>query len=315
METLSEQINQIAGQINSGPEVDEVDSDEQLLDGEGEIQEVAEEEGSDEQEIRTLADLAEANDWDAEELYALEIAMPDSDEPVPIGKVKDEVTRMRREREELQRSLEQHASQLQQAQAMAAQSMQADQQMAQLAGQISVLQEFLQSPELKAMKDKDPGAAALKVQEVQGMIGNLSQQAQGYQQNLSQQAQMQRSQQLQGGEQYLRQQVPEWADPQVERAEKAQVAQAFLEAGYSQADVSQMADPRAVLLVRELVQLRQQVKGGKQAAKQVRQSAKRSLRGGRLNRGTQKAAAVRKAKTTGKRDDITAAARAILTGG
>lgn len=316
METsLSEQISALAGQIdNPGDDAEEL-GNEQLLDGEGEIQEIAEEGSQEEHDIRSIADLAEANEWDVEDLYALEIAMPDQDDPIPIGKVKDEITQMRRDREELVKNLEQHAQQLQQVQAQAVQSQQADQHVAQMAGQISVLQGFLESPELQKLKEADPGGAALKVQEVNQMINGLSQQVQGYQQNLYQQQEMQRQQQLMGGEQYLRQQIPEWSDPQVEKTEKQAVAQAFLKAGYSQQDVSQMSDPRAVMLVRELVRLRQQVGAGKQAAKQVRQSAKRSLRGGRLSKGAGKQAAVQRAKKTGSKADITAAARAILTGG
>lgn len=314
METsLSEQISALAGQIDNPG--DDAEEQEQLLDGEGEIQEIAEEGSQEEHDIRSIADLAEANEWDVEDLYALEIAMPDQDDPIPIGKVKDEITQMRRDREELVKNLEQHAQQLQQVQAQAVQSQQADQHVAQMAGQISVLQGFLESPELQKLKEADPGGAALKVQEVNQMINGLSQQVQGYQQNLYQQQEMQRQQQLMGGEQYLRQQIPEWSDPQVEKTEKQAVAQAFLKAGYSQQDVSQMSDPRAVMLVRELVRLRQQVGAGKQAAKQVRQSAKRSLRGGRLSKGAGKQAAVQRAKKTGSKADITAAARAILTGG
>ena len=316
METsLNEQISALAGQLNQPAEEAEELGNEELLDGEGENQEVAEEVDQEEHDIRSLADLAEANEWDIDELYQLEIAMPDSDDPIPIGKVKDEITQMRRERETLVKNLEQHAQQLQEVQAQAVQAQQADQHVAQMVGQISVLQGYLSSPELQKLKDADPGGAALKVQEVNQMINQLGQQVQGYQQNLYQQQQAQRQQQLMGGEQYLRQQIPEWADATVEKAEKQAVAQAFLEAGYSQADVAQMSDPRAVLMVRELVQLRRQLGAGKQAAKQVRQSAKRSLRGGRLSKGAGKQAAVQRAKKTGSRDDITAAARAILTGG
>ena len=302
------------GESNT-PEPDEVETDELSVADVDESPDIEAEGTDDEGEIRTLADLAEANGWDAEELYALEMAMPDSDTPIPLGKLKDEITTGRRERESLQQSVQEQARQLEMVQAQAQNNAMADQQMVNMQGQINVLGGFLQSPEFEALKKQDPGAAALKSQEVQQHMGNLSNQMQQYQYQMQQQQSYAQQQTLEGGQQYLHQAIPEWSNPEVESAEKLEIAHAFIDSGYNQNDVAAMADPRAVMMVRELVQLRKQLGAGKKAVTQVRQSEKRSLRGGKLHKVSNKSNLVKRAKTTGSRNDVTAAAKAILFGG
>ena len=316
METLNEQLAQ-ALELDSHNDQEDGQVDEQSM-APGENPALDAEDG-DEGEIRTLSDLIEANGWDAEELYSLEMAMPDSEEAIPLGKLKDELTTARRERESLVQGIEERDRQLQMAQAQAQNAVPYDQNMMQMQGQINVLQGFLQSPDYANLKKEDPGAAALKAQEIQQAMGGLQQQMQQYQQQQQQQTAAQRQQNLAQASQYLSEQIPEWRDPAVARAEKQEITKAIMDAGYTAADLTGLSDPRVVMLMRELVSLRRQVGAGKVAGQAVRQSPKASLRGGRIKGGGKKAQinAINKAKKTGSKQDVLAAQRAVvaLSGG
>jgi len=316
METLNEQLAQ-ALELDSHNDQEDGQVDEQSM-APGENPALDAEDG-DEGEIRTLSDLIEANGWDAEELYSLEMAMPDSEEAIPLGKLKDELTTARRERESLVQGIEERDRQLQMAQAQAQNAVPYDQNMMQMQGQINVLQGFLQSPDYANLKKEDPGAAALKAQEIQQAMGGLQQQMQQYQMQQQQQTAAQRQQNLAQASQYLSEQIPEWRDPAVARAEKQEITKAIMDAGYTAADLTGLSDPRVVMLMRELVSLRRQVGAGKVAGQAVRQSPKASLRGGRIKGGGKKAQinAINKAKKTGSKQDVLAAQRAVvaLSGG
>jgi hypothetical protein len=322
MDNLTAQLQEVLGEnLNAAVEDEAGTGDENhredLLAEDENLDEAVEGdvESEDDGVIRTIADLAEANEWDAEDLYALEVSFRDDDKPLPIGQLKDEIERTRRERNELAQRMQVQQQQMAELQQMAQGQQGQDAQVMQMHGQYRVLEGYLSSPELAQLKTKDPGAAALKVQEVQQLMGNIQNQMAQYQQNQMAMQQHFRQQSIAEGQQVLRQHIPEWSDPKVEQAEKRGIAQVFLDAGYNEQEVAGLTDPKAVMIARELMHLRALHSAGKKAVKQVKASPKRSLKGGRL--GKSKTGANRlaeRARQTGNKRDVTHAARALLFG-
>jgi len=305
--SLSEQLQEAIHGENQ-PEQEEV-AVEETQDPQDQIAE----EGSDEHEIRTLADLAEVNEWDAEELYALEMAMPDDQPAIPLGKLKDELTSTRRQSQELQHEYQRQAEQLQIMQQQAGQSQQVDQFVRATLGKIDAIDQFLASPDLQKLKENDPTAAMLKTQEVKEIREKLAMQGDQYWQQQQYQQQMQTQQNMQHARQAIQQGIPQWSDPEVATREKAEIARSFIKYGYYEADVAAVADPRQVMIMRRLNELERKDATGQESAQQVRQSPKRSLRGGRISRTkVQGAAAVARARKTGSKNDVLAAQKAIV---
>jgi len=306
--TLSEQL---AEALENDP-VETEESADAVGENEETQDEFAEEEAGG--EIHNLADLARENEWDVDELYALEVEMPDGAEPVALGKVKDEITNVRRQAATLQQKVQEQSAMLQQAQAAQQQGQQVDQAVMQAQGEVQALNMQAQSVNWQELEKEDPGKAALMRQKFSEAIG-VAQQKVGYAEQQSQQRNAYQSQQqLAQGQQYLHQHIPEWNDAGVAKTERQEIAQMLVNEGYNPNDVGRIADPIAVKLARELVSLRKQVAGGRKAAEQVRQSPQKSLRGGKLGNKslTRERKLTERAKSTGSKNDTLAAARAIL---
>jgi multidrug efflux pump subunit AcrA (membrane-fusion protein) len=92
-----------------------------------------------------------------------------------------------------------------------------------------------------------------------------AQQAQIQQQQLIQQ----RQQVLATEAELLMSHLPEWKDEAKAKAEKAALAKHLIERGYSEADVAQLADHKAVLLARDAMLYRQMVAKAKETVKTV----------------------------------------------
>lgn len=291
----------------------ELEADDGSQEEAGASEEIAE--GSEAEGFTTLEEVLTDAEWSQEDFYNLKMKSPLSGEEVTLQEWKDAGTAAQRDAEALQRKYDQQAEQMRQMQQQTQVAQQQDQTLMQMQGQSQAIDAYLQSPEYAQLKVDDPGQAALRGQEALNFKAKIQQQAQQHsyqQQQQRQQADMQRQQR---GAEYLVQHIPEWRDEAVKKEEQRVIAEAFQGAGYTQQDISSLSDPRAVMLVRELVSLRKQVAGGKVAAEKVRQTPKRSLRTGRFVNGGAKKRTVDRAKQTGSRADTMAAARAIYESG
>lgn len=323
--SLTDQLQKAIGEDKSifeGSEQEPVVAEEQQeLSAEAEELEDAEldEEAAEgeetEEEIRSIADLAKVNGWDVDELYALEVAMPDGEQPLKLGEVKNAVIEERRKAAQLEKQAQEQQALLAQTQQYAQQATQQDARVHQLATQMQMIDVYLNSQELKAIEQQDPGrAAALMARANQQKQKLAGEQQQIYAQSQQAQTQM-RQMELQRGAQYLHEHIPEWRDEKVAATEKREIAEAMQAAGYNPQYVSQANNPLEIAAWRELLQYRKQAAGGKEALKQVQASPKRSLRAARMKQGTanqlKKSKLAARAKKTGRKQDILAAARAI----
>lgn len=308
-QSLSEQLQQaIHGENQPGQEETAVD--------ENAVVETAEDEDSEEAEIRTLADLAEANEWDISDLYGLEMGVQgDGEDVFSVGELKDKYQAGKSKFSELEQSYQKQTEQLQQMQQQAGQSQQVDAYLRTTMGKVDAINQFLQSPDLQKLRQDDPTAGLVKTQEAKDARDNLIREGNNYYQQQQQQQQIQLQQNLQQATQAVAQGIPSWNDPEVATREKAEIAQSFVKYGYTEADVAGLTDPRQVMIMHRLNAVEKLLGAGAGAANKVRQSPKRSLRGGKIRKGNAKNSAVARAKETGRRQDVTAAAKAILFGG
>lgn len=312
---------QLAEALGETPVEEVVEEVVELEGQEGEvILEDEEELIDDDGEILTIADLARVNDWDASELYALNVNFAEGEEPISIGGMKDEISASRKNAEMQSQQLANYEQQMQQLQQQAQASYGDDQYVQQMMGKMQALEGFLVSPMLEQMKNDNPGGASLKIQEVNDLIQRTGGEIQQYQYDMQQQQQYASQQNMMGAQQYLSEHIPEWNDPVVANSEKAEVAEAFIQAGYNQQDVSQLSDPRAVMMARELVMLRKQVAGGADAIHQVQQSPRRSLRAARgITQANQKkmqlGKVLAKAQTGSRKDKVSASVALIQAAG
>ena len=315
MESLREQLQEALAEERAATVTEDAATEEaeelQAVDEDQVDAEQGETDGENDREVRLLTDLAEALEWEPEDLYSLEVAMPGEESPIAIGELKNTAIDARRERDELAKRMQDQQQQMAQMQQMLQGQQGQDAVIAQMQGQYKVLEGYLSSPELAELKKADPGGAALRVQEVQQSLQNIQNQMGQYQQQQAMMQQQMLQQSLYEGQQFLRQQIPEWSNPEVEKAEKQEVTQVFLSAGYTPEQVSQITDPKAVLLARELAQLRKLNNAGKKAALKVRQSPKRTLKGGRMVDVDKSQKLVDRAMKTRSKGDILAAARAL----
>ena len=174
-------------------------------------------------------------------------------------------------------------------------------------------------PEPMEEPAEKPAAAApaSKYQEVQQAIQQLTAEGDKYLGERRQMEQVRDQEALRGMVHYIGEKIPEWRDPALVKRERPGIESLFNAYGYSPQEIAMLRDPRALHMARDLMLAKStQAKAGK-AGEQIRQSPRKPLRGGSLRGkgGGKTNKLVARAKQTGKREDVTAAAKAILFGG
>jgi len=286
-------------------EVVDTTEDVEMDDG-TEVEEVVEETAEELmiEDITTLNALSSATGMEMSEIYDVEIGMGDNQEPIKLGKLKDEYQLSVRDNRQLLVELQQAQTQGQQSQQIAGEIQQAQQELYQV-------QKEYNDIDWERYENEQPGEAALsrqKFMEANQQAQYKVQQAQGY---VDQQAQ----QSLQQSAGRLLELIPEWKDETTRKTEQNNIRGALITAGYTEQMLQHAQDPIAISLVRELLQLRAEKAGAGDAVKQVRK-APRVLRraNGQFagNKDKNVTQLTQKARASGQRSDELAATKAIL---
>ena len=244
-------IEEATDDVIDAPEVTEELVAEQVDDVQDDVQsESGEPEYAD--EVQTIAQLAKAIDVEPDYLYKIKIGMGSDQEAIPIGQLKDEYQTQLHNNTKLQAQLDEQASQLESAQGGYQQREQISEQGRVLALEGAKLNDQYNEIDWEKFERESPGEASLAKQKFSEAHNNLMNKAREVEQY-----EMQTSQRvLQESANRLMEMIPEWKDESTRAAEQRQVADLLVGAGYPMDYVGNLADPIAIKLVRELVQLR-----------------------------------------------------------
>ena len=290
--------------------IEEVDDvvDEADVDGEQD-EDVPDSEADD--EPRTIKQLAEAIDVDTEYLYGIEIGMGDNQEPISIGKLKDEVQESRRNLQKMQEDMASQAEQIEQAQSTVGQFQQVSQDEQAAQQEMALLNKEYNEIDWEKFKREDPGNAALHRQE----MGEKYQQAQYKLQQIQNYQSQQEQQSMQDMKDKLLELVPEWTNADVRTKEQSEIRELLISEGYTDNMLANARDPIAIKLARELIQLRKEKADVTQNISKVR-NAPQVLRTANGRFAEKKGKAVQdivaKAKQSPNKQTELAAAKALL---
>lgn len=210
-----------------------------------------------------------------------------SDEPelfeVKVGDrvekvTKDELLRGYQRQSDYSRHLNQLAEQRREAEA-AAQTVAAERQhYAQQLDQVAaVLQATLPPRPTQEQLDSDPIGYLQaekqwesRVQQLQHVLAERDR----AQQQMTQQQQAQQQQMLQHARERLVEMLPEWGKPEVAKKEQPKIAEHLRAIGYADHEISQAADPRAIIMARESMLYRELMASKPQVQQRVAQAPK-----------------------------------------
>lgn len=287
------------------PEPEEPEQPEQPEPG----PETAPDDGADEDEDDGEAEPQEAPS-DEPELF--EVKLGDRVEKV----TKDELLRGYQRQSDYSRHLNQLAEQRKAAEAevqrISAERAHYSQQLETVA---TVLQSSLPPRPTQADYDADPIGAVQAERRWQDsaaqLQGVLEQRNAVTRQMLEQQQQMQQQMLAQAREK-LTEYVPEWSKPEVAQREKPKVAEHLRAVGYTDAEIGQAADPRALVLARESMLYRQLVASKPKVEQRIAQAPRMVKPGAAGPAPDRTKAIVQKIKRSGGKD-IDAVAALLLT--
>ena len=293
MNTVPEQIDELAAQQEEETEeqdggsetpaeqqesTPEESTDESSEEAEGEESEPdAAAEGD--VEIHDLAALADTIGVDMPYLYGLKMQLSDEAEPVTLGEIKDrlqEQARVAAEREKLQTERnafdEERTRKLTELSQMPEAILNAE-------AQVRMLEHQYQSTDWKALEEQDAGKAALYKQDLINAHQNAQQQAQGLRQQ-QEQERMQFAQQIHAREnEALLSHIDSWKDPKVRQSESVAVTEMAAEYGFAPEELAQVVDHRAIRMMYDLYQSKQQQTKAEKTVQKIRKVPK-SLRAG-----------------------------------
>lgn len=262
----------------------------------------------------TPSDLAEAVGWEAGDLYdGLVVPLDDGQEPLALGDLKNGYQDQRRQISDLETQLEQAQTGAQEGQQQFGQIQQMSNQMMQLNGYMQSLDRMEQQTDWKDLEEFQPAEAALKRQKIQ----QARQETQQAMQQLQQQEQGIRQQNMQKAAVKLVELVPTWKETEAKKADQSVIRTHMKTYGFNDQEINGIADPRAMAMLKELIDLRAQVTAAKAAVKKVRK-APQLLRNaaGRFKPQDNKVAnadkVIARAKQTGNKNDQLNAAKAVF---
>ena len=269
-------------------------------------------EPSDAEDIQTIAQLAKAIDVDADYLYKIKIGMGNDQEPISIGDIKDKYQDQLHNNTKLQAQIDEQATQLESAQGGVQQREQISEQGRVLQLESAKLNDQYNEIDWAKFEQESPGEASLAKQkfgEAHNNLMNKAREVEHYESQVSQQV-------LQQSANQLMEMIPAWKDETVRNTEQRQVADLLTGAGYPHEYVAGLADPIAISLVRELVQLRSEKARATASMSKVNKAPRVLKSRGKFaqkpDANFQKARD--KARTTGNREDELNAVKMILAG-
>lgn len=252
--------------------------------------EVTEEDAAQEVPPR-LSEFAEAIDADAADLYNLIIPATDADGQqveVTLSELKDryqdnsKAAKLQKQAQEEYEALNQQRVALEQQ--IESQAVQTKTYLD--AAHAELTQEF-NSINWDQLRQADPGQYAVKRQdfiERQGRLQNIAQKAAQERDNQQQQLKAQRDEQF--GQYALREQqalfdaIPEWRNQEAAQAEQVRVSEYLLNTGFSQDEIQNAYDHRAIVLARKAMLWDEQQKKASVAKKKVLKIGKTVLKPG-----------------------------------
>lgn len=284
-----------------------------------ESEETREEEAVEEtQELRSLPDLAEYLGVSIEDIYDLELPMPDGRDPIKLGQWKDRETEIARLQEDLQRQRERYEQAEAQVEAAlsAAQYIPQEVQDAQL--EVKRLYDQAQSVDWARFEQKEPGRAALAKQKLQEAIGKAQYKLQQVAQNAHQVQQQANAQRVLQEQRILLEAIPEWRNPETAKAEIRQMVDTLSKRyGFSEQELMSLSDHRTVLAIRDYVRLLEKAGDANAAMKRVQNAPKhlRPVKGAVRRTADQKRQAelTKRAKQLGTPDAQAAAVSNLLS--
>lgn len=261
-------------------------------------------------ETYSVSDFAAAVGWEAKDVYdGIMVPLDDGQEPLSLGQLKNSHQNLIREHNALK---EQHTQLEQQAAGGGVQPGAMSQEMIQAYGHLASLDRMEEQTDWKDLERRDPGQAALRRQkfaEARQEVGDYMQELQGKQREAMQAARQQATTKMV-------ELIPSWSDQTAKSADFATIKARMAEVGFSEQEANSIMDPRTMVLLKELIDLRAQVAQAQGAVKRVRVAPKvlRNAQGRFSSPNPQNIAndAVAKAKSTGKRDDQVRAVAALL---
>lgn len=291
--------------------VEDIGAEAVITEGE-EPEEVVEEEGeSGDEGPMTLKQLAEAIEVDVDYLYDIEIGMGDNQDPIPVGKLKDEYQSVIRTNAQLQEQLTSQAAEFEQKSLGIQQQQQVSEQIQMANYELQDVQKEFNAIDWQRFETEAPGEAALARQKFM----ERHQRAQQTMQQLAQQEEIQEGQHMEAMGQKLIELIPTWSDPTVRTKEQGQIRELLKGMGYTDAMLRNTRDPLAISVVHRLIKAEEQLAGGAAEVKRVRSAPKvlRQANGRFKQKGDQQVIEAKKAVSANRnRHTELAAAKAIF---
>ena len=291
--------------------VEDIGAEAVITEGE-EPEETVEEEGeSDDEGPMTLKQLAEAIEVDVDYLYDIEIGMGDNQDPIPVGKLKDEYQAAIRTNTQLQEQLTSQAAEFEQKSSGMQSQQQASEQVQMANYELQDVQKEFNAIDWQRFETESPGEAALARQKFM----ERHQRAQQTMQQLAQQEEMQEGQHMQAMGEKLVELIPTWSDPAIRTEEQGQIRELLMGMGYTDAMLRNTRDPLAISVVHRLIKAEAQLAGGAAEVKRVRNAPKvlRQANGRFKQKGDQQVVETKKAVSANRnRHTELAAAKAIF---
>ena len=259
----------------------------------------------------TLKQLAEAIEVDVDYLYDIEIGMGDNQDPIPVGKLKDEYQAAIRTNTQLQEQLTSQAAEFEQKSSGMQVQQQASEQVQMANYELQDVQKEFNAIDWQRFETESPGEAALARQKFM----ERHQRAQQTMQQLAQQEEMQEGQHMQAMGEKLVELIPTWSDPAVRTEEQGQIRELLMGMGYTDAMLRNTRDPLAISVVHRLIKAEAQLAGGAAEVKRVRNAPKvlRQANGRFKQKGDQQVVETKKAVSANRnRHTELAAAKAIF---
>ena len=291
--------------------VEDIGAEAVITEGEEPEETVEEEGGSDDEGPMTLKQLAEAIEVDVDYLYDIEIGMGDNQDPIPVGKLKDEYQAAIRTNTQLQEQLTSQAAEFEEKSSGMQVQQQASEQVQMANYELQDVQKEFNAIDWQRFETESPGEAALARQKFM----ERHQRAQQTMQQLAQQEEMQEGQHMQAMGEKLVELIPTWSDPAVRTEEQGQIRELLMGMGYTDAMLRNTRDPLAISVVHRLIKAEAQLAGGAAEVKRVRNAPKvlRQANGRFKQKGDQQVVETKKAVSANRnRHTELAAAKAIF---
>ena len=268
--------------------------------------------GDDPEGTYTPSKLAEAIGWETEDLYnSVMIPMDDGQPAVPLGELKNTHQNLVRDHEALKTQMTEQSGMLQQAQTGFNQGQQMSAEMMEAQSYLASVNRMEEGTDWKELEELDPSQAVLKRQKFAQARQDIGQQIQQIEQK---QGQMRQYYLQQAGVKTV-ELIPSWSDGKAKQADQDVMRVHMRSRGFVDQEIDQIADPRVMQLMKELIDLRAEKASAKKAVKKVRQAPKvlagnRGVR--RAKAGEQTQTLVKKAKQTGNKDDKLNAVKSLI---